>query len=38
MKWIDIWDDREFQAPSEYIITFFLKSIAKVEKIFKNYD
>ncbi len=23
MKWIDIYDDREFQALSEYIITFF---------------
>jgi hypothetical protein len=38
MKRIDTWDDREFQALSEYRITFFLKSISKVEKIFKNYD
>jgi hypothetical protein len=25
MKWIDLWGDREFQALSEYIITFFKK-------------
>jgi hypothetical protein len=35
MKWIDICGDREFQALSEYIITF-LKSISKAENILKN--
>jgi hypothetical protein len=35
MKWIDTWSDREFQALSEYIITF-LKSISKAGKILKN--
>ncbi len=35
MKWIDIWGDKEFQALSEYVISFFI-SISKAEKIFKN--